>query len=965
MTAPASPDQPALQSAHAWLDEAQAGLMVVTQDHLILFANAALTQMVGAPPGGLVGRTGLSMVVEEDIELVREQVRQRLEGAPGRAYDIRCRRDDGTLFDARVCGRRIEVDGRPADLITITDVSELKDALRRAEWNAGMLARTEALCRSGSFEIDIPTGRIVASSGLAALTGRTDAAQDIHLDRLPWLPVPEQAMVAAIWRDAVPGEPFEFTHRMLCASGETLVVLHRGMVAAGGGRARGVALLQDITAQRDAERRIEELASHDEVTGLPNRVSFLQLVTAAAHGAARESRRLAVLALDVPRVDEVNDTLGFGAGDALAMAIAAALSAACVGDETAAHLGGGEFAVLLGLSGPGPLDDGTVQQRARQLQEAVQAPQQIGGTEVLPACIVGIATFPGNGENAAQLLQCAQTARLGAGSGIAFFQPEATARAVRELRLQSALRGAIERNELALQYQPQVDLSTGAVTGAEALLRWTSPQFGVVPASELIAVAERSALIDEIGAWVMREACQQAAAWRRAGLPPVRVSINLSPAQLAQGGVAAAIRAALSESGADAGCLGIELPESALLTNTERTTTLLRQVKATGVQVAVDDFGTGMSSMSALRNVPIDVVKVDRSFVHDVTAAPAEVSVTRAIITMAHSLHIRVLAIGVESEGQASLLASNGCDAIQGYWFSPPLAAAEFEALLREGRRLPERFTNRSQRKRTLLLVDDEENIVSSLKRLFRREGYHILTANSAAEGLQRLTEAEVDVIVSDQRMPGMTGVEFLRRAKDLYPDTVRMVLSGFTELQSIIDAVNEGAIYKFLTKPWDDARLRAHVAEAFVHKEMADENRRLTRQVDSANNDLALLNERLEALLAQQREQAELLQASAGGVREMLDEIPAPVLGIDPDGMVAYLNREALHALPGAAGLLGRLAGDMLPDGLLDAGPDAAPRAATIGGREFHTLVRALGSDKIARGHLLLLLPAPATATA
>jgi diguanylate cyclase (GGDEF)-like protein/PAS domain S-box-containing protein len=972
MTVSGDHESLALHSARAWLDDAQTGLMVVQGDGVICFANTALTRMIGAAPGQMVGRTGLSMVAPQDLELVREQVRQRLDGELGRPYDIRCRRDDGSLFDARVCGRRIELDGSPADLVTVTDITELKEALRRAEWNAGMLAQTEALCRSGSFEIDLPSGRIVASRGLQAMAGLPDTAvQGELIDETSWIPADERSLVAGFWRNAQPGEPFEFMHRIHAAQGPDLVVLHRGVLGAEtpGQGCRGIAILQDITAQRDAERRIEELATCDEVTGLPNRATFLQYVGAVMHAAQRDARRFAVLALDVPRIDEVNTSLGFGAGDSLMMAIAAVLNGVCTEEEFVAHLGGSEFALLLGGPPPGCGDDDAVLQRAKALQAALQAPQRIGGTEVLPLCIMGVATFPGDGKTPAKLLEQAQTARLGTGlgTGIAFFQPEANAQAMRELRLESALRGAVARGELSLQFQPQVDLGTGTISGAEALLRWTTAEFGVVPAAELITIAERSAQIDAIGAWVMQQACRQAAAWRRAGLPPVRVNVNLSPAQLAHGGVATVIQEALREARVDAGCLGIELTESALLVDPDRTTALLRQIKATGVQVAVDDFGTGMSSMSALRNVPIDVVKVDRSFVHDVTAAPAEVSVTRAIITMAHSLHIRVLAIGVESEGQASLLASNGCDGIQGYWFSPPVSADEFEALLRSGRRLPERFTNRPQRKRTLLLVDDEENIVSSLKRLFRREGYHIVTACSAAEGLQRLTESSVDVIVSDQRMPGMTGVEFLRRAKDLYPDTVRMVLSGFTELQSIIDAVNEGAIYKFLTKPWDDERLRAHVAEAFLHKEMADENRRLARQVESANSDLATLNERLEALLVQQREQAELLQASAGGVREMLDEIPAAVLGIDTDGMVAYLNREALRVLPDAAGLLGQPAADALPASLQGCADESGTgtHSVAIAGREFRALTRALFAGKTPRGQLMLLLPTPTPATA
>lgn len=959
-------DELALQSARTWLDEARTGLLV-TQDDAICFANAALHEMMGAEPGSLRGRPLLSTVAPEDVDRVREQVRQRIQGAPGRPYDIRCRRDDGSLFDARVCGRRILFGGAPADLITLIDVTELKDALRRAHWDKHMLERVERLCRSGSFEIDLPGGDVVLSSGLRALANLPeDRPSPERIDQATWLPPEERALVAGFWRHASHGEPFEFQHQLLSADGRRLVVLHRGVISEvrPDGRQRGVAILQDITAQRDAEQRIQELATRDEVTGLLNRASFLQQVDTAVQGAQWDPYQFALLALDVPRIDEVKATLGFGAGDALTMTIAARLNLCCGEGETVAHLGGSEFALLLTPSHQYRPE--TTLQRAQDVLAALQAPHRIGSHEVFPLCVVGIANFPDDGRSAAQLLECAQTARLGTGSnsGIAFFQPQANAQAMRELRLEAALRNAVAQGELSLQYQPQVDLSTGVITGAEALLRWTNAEFGVVPAAELIAVAERSALIGPIGAWVLREACQQAMAWRRSGLPALRVSVNLSAAQLLldgpQGGVADSIQAALREAGADADCLGIELPESTLLTNVQRTTALLRQIRSLGVQIAVDDFGTGMSSMSSLRSVPIDVVKVDRSFVHDVTTAPAEVSVTRAIITMAHSLHIRVLAMGVESESQAGLLVANGCDAIQGYWFSPPLPAAGFEALLREGRRLPERFTTRPQRKRTLLLVDDEENILSSLRRLFRRDGYHILTASSAAEGLQRLVEGSVDVILSDQRMPGMTGVEFLRRAKDLYPETVRMVLSGFTELQSIIDAVNEGAIYKFLTKPWDDGLLRSHVSEAFRTKEMADENRRLAREVEAAANDLATLNERLEQSLLQQRQQAELLQASSGGLREILDELPAAVVGIDTEGMVAYINREALMVLPEACDLLGRMASEALPQDLQlpTDEPQAGEHQVHIAGRHFQAFRRPLRKGRVPRGALWLLVP-------
>jgi FixJ family two-component response regulator len=442
----------------------------------------------------------------------------------------------------------------------------------------------------------------------------------------------------------------------------------------------------------------------------------------------------------------------------------------------------------------------------------------------------------------------------------------------------------------------------------------------------------------------------------------VRVAVNLAASQLQQPDLASHVQALLLETGADPACLGIEITESMVMADVEGAAATLRAIKAMGVQISLDDFGTGFSSLSCLSRLPIDVVKVDRSFVHDVMADAQDVSVTRAIIHMTHGLQMRALAEGVETEGQLALLSAAGCDEFQGYWFSKPVPAPEFEALLRAGKRLPERYLRQPgvARQPTLLLVDDEENILSALKRLLRRDGYRIITATSAEQGLQRLAEETIDVIVSDQRMPGMTGVEFLLRAKALYPHTLRLVLSGYTELQSIIDAVNEGAIYKFLTKPWDDERLRGHVAEAFRQKELADENRRLARKVDSANADLAALNERLERTLTEQREQADLLATSAGSMRDVFDELPIAVLATDPDGTLAFVNREAERLLPQLAGSLGGPAGDCLPAALLvPALPDSHVTVqVTLAGLNFAVMSRALPGAGPARGRLMLFLP-------
>lgn len=905
-----------LEAATAFdlLESAEVGVFLV-QDWVVCYANPAMARMVGRPMGDLVGAPYDAFTATEHRPHVRSVMERRLAGKEGRWGDMKCLRADGSLVDVRAFARLLRNGGRSAVLVTMLDVTELRTALRRAEWNAQLLARTEALSRTGSMELEMPGGAARLSDGLRRLLGlddRDDAAPT--LDSIEWIPADERAYVAGIWRAAAVDEPFEFQHRVTCRDGRRLTVLHRGsLIADADGSLIGIALLQDITAQREAEQRIQELANQHEVTGLPNRASLLDQLDAAVHAARWGDSRLALLSVQIPQVTSVKTTMGFGAGDTLAMALAARLRGACSAGEFIGQVADDEFAVLLegapSADGQdGAFDEAALRARAGALLAAIGLPVRLGATDVFPLSIAGVAIFPRDAADAAALLEAAQAARLDARAGqdIAFFRPEVNQRAVRTLRIEGALRQAIANDAFELHYQPQVDLASGIISGAEALLRWSAPDLGPVSPAEFVPVAERSGLIGAIGDWVLRKACADLARWRDRGLPSVRVGINLSPTDLQRPDLAAHVDQILVANGLDGTVLSIELTEGMVMSDTERAASVLRELKALGIETALDDFGTGFSSLSYLCRLPIDIVKVDRSFVHDVTAPVEEVSVTRAIINMAHGLRMRVLAEGVETEGQLSLLASHGCDLVQGFWFSRPVPAASFETMLEQRKCLPQQFRTQGRKSRTLLLVDDEDNIVASLRRLLRRDGYTIITASGGEEGLRRLADHEVDVIVSDQRMPGMTGVEFLRRAKALYPHTIRMVLSGYTELQSIIDAVNEGAIYKFLTKPWEDERLRQHVAEAFRQKDLEDENRRLAHQVETANADLAALNSRLETLVAQQREHADLLAASAGNMRHLVEEMPAALAAVDASGQVVLVNREACSQIPGAVRWIG-----------------------------------------------------------
>jgi EAL domain-containing protein (putative c-di-GMP-specific phosphodiesterase class I)/CheY-like chemotaxis protein len=522
------------------------------------------------------------------------------------------------------------------------------------------------------------------------------------------------------------------------------------------------------------------------------------------------------------------------------------------------------------------------------------------------------------------------------------------------LKMESDLRNALERAEFVLHYQPQADLCSGQVVGMEALIRWNHPERGMILPGSFIGFAEKCGLIEAIGAWVLRTACAQVRQWQDMGLGAYRIGVNLSALQLSSGGFAQLVETALAEAGLPAERLNLELPESLLVNDVENVVTLLNRLNALGVQLTIDDFGTGYSSLAYLKRFPIDVLKIDRSFVKEILTDPHDAAISDAIISMAHSLGIRVIAEGIESEGQCEFLARNMCDEMQGQLFAPALPAQQVEALLRAGRCLPKHLLRMHRQPRRLLLVDDEPSILSALKRQMRRDGYEILTATGGREGLDLLARQSIDVIVSDQRMPGMTGVEFLRTVKTLYPETVRIVLSGFTELQSVTDAVNEGAIYKFLTKPWDDDQLREHVAKAFEHKEMADENSRLNLEVRAANQELAHANRRLEELLQQQQQQIQRGEVTLDIVREALLHVPLPVIGVDDDGVVVFVNTAAQALFAGKGSLLGGDAAALMPEVWAAAGE--RPGGAAIDGATYDVMARAMGHGTQSRGRLIIL---------
>ena len=642
----------------------------------------------------------------------------------------------------------------------------------------------------------------------------------------------------------------------------------------GPGAPGALVMHSDVTERMLTERRILSDAQFDPLTGLPNHSLFRDRLEYACAAARRDRSHVAVLYVDADGFSRINDRLGRAFGDRLIAALGARLRHEVRESDTIARLAADRFAIVLTHLAEGP----NAARCASRLLRALQDPFQIDGHEIRLAASIGVSLYPEDTPNVDALVRLAEEtlhrAKLAGGNDFRFFTPETDARLHRTLESEEDLRGALERGEFVLHYQPKLSCATGKIIGAEALLRWLHPQRGLVSPAEFVPILEQSGMIAAVGAWVTRAACAQARQWHDAGFPDMCVAVNLTGRQLREPALLEQVRAALDASGLPPHALELDLTESLLMEHAVEAAETMRALRELGVRLSIDDFGTGYSSLSHLKRLPVNSLKIDRSFIHDIVDDPNDVSITRAIIQLAHQLRLKVVAVGVETESQLGLLIGNGCDEIQGHFFSRACPVDEITVMLRERRGLPSDMLPGARGGRTLLLVDDEENIVAALRRLLRRSGYRILTADSASMGLEVLAREKVDVIISDQRMPGMSGVDFLRRVKVIHPDTVRIVLSGYTELQSITDAINEGAIYKFLTKPWDEALLLANIDEAFKHRDMIEDNRRLGAKLLESNSELARVSVQLEAALGAQREHIARSQATSGA-REQPDCAP------------------------------------------------------------------------------------------
>ena len=582
-----------------------------------------------------------------------------------------------------------------------------------------------------------------------------------------------------------------------------------------------VSVVRDISERKQAQQKLQHQANHDALTGLPNRNYFYETLRKTIALAGIQGWKVAVMFIDMDHFKNVNDTLGHGVGDELLINFSNRLMTCVRMRDTVGRLGGDEFGVIL------VMEQGHkgAAQVAAKIRDALHQPFDLQGYEVIMTASIGVTIYPDDGVDPDVLIKYADTAMYQAKHAgrntYRFFTAQMNVDVLQRQDLENALRKAIERDEFVLHYQPKVSLTTGAVVGLEALLRWARPGHGLVAPGVFIPVLEESGLIVRVGGWVIDAACRQIREWQMGEVGSIQVSVNVAGRQFIEGDLEADVVRALAEHEVPAGLLELELTETSLVANTERTMECLSNLRQRGVKVSIDDFGTGYSSLAYLRRFPIDKLKIDIAFIRDVTSNPDDAAIVQAVITMAHSLNLEVIAEGVETEAQQSYLRRHQCDQMQGYLVSRPLSAPLMTKLILM-RKTVEYPAEPDVARQTLLLVDDDPFMLELLATQLSGQQYRVLQAQSGAEAFEMLAQHEVQVVLCDQSMPEMKGTVFLDSVRAIYPETFRIVLSGQANLEEMMAAVNRATVDRFYTKPWDPEEMLASVRQAFLHPRVA-----------------------------------------------------------------------------------------------------------------------------------------------
>jgi diguanylate cyclase (GGDEF)-like protein/PAS domain S-box-containing protein len=629
----------------------------------------------------------LDFVAPPDRAAVQAAIRSVVEEGSEAAVEAHLMDRTGALRPYHFTGRPLRLAGESCVMGFGRDISERK----RAEEQTLRAKERLDLALTGSklalWDWDLRNDRVYFNEGWSTILGGRRRETTVDWDEARAVIHPDDAPLhEAAVANAVQGvsDEFECEYRVRHASGEWIWVHARGKVTqrGEGGRAlRMTGTSTNISKRKLAEERAEYLATRDALTGLPNRVLLHDRLEQGIVNCARNRAGFAFMFIDLDRFKTINDSLGHDVGDELLKAVASRLAACVRASDTVARLGGDEFAVILeNLRGT---DDEGAQQVAEKMIAAMAEPMIIGAHHLNTSCSIGISLYPADGRDSATLMKHADVAMYFAKekgrNNYRFFSAEMNQRAQERLSIENYLRLALRRGELVLHYQPRIRMADGALTGVEALVRWSHPRRGLLDPGKFIDVAEDSGLIVPIGEWVLESACRQLREWQAVLGKGFRISVNLSVGQLTDADrLYRAVEGAVRGSGIDPAALELELTESILMQNLGEKAALLDRLGALGVGISIDDFGTGYSSLSYLKRLPVDAIKIDSSFVRDLELDANDEAIVRAIIAMAHSLKLSVVAEGVETQAQFESLRALGCDEYQGFFASPALPPADF-----------------------------------------------------------------------------------------------------------------------------------------------------------------------------------------------------------------------------------------------------------------------------------------------
>jgi len=670
------------------LDHIHESVIVMDPDGFITRWNRGAERIFGYTAAEMIGRNILFLYVEDESGDNEVAFSDALFDESKREMEVRRRRKSGEVFWASLqISVMRDTEGATTGLIGyLSDITERVKAREALELHARIFENSE----EGIMITDATLHIVSVNGAFCRIMGYT--ANDVigQTPKLFQSGRHDAAFYAEMWRqlDAFGNWRGEVWNKRKAGGLFPMASSISAVRNAAGVVTHYFAIFSDITERKQTDERIHHLAYYDALTGLPNRTLFFKLTTQALAAAERNHVHGAVLFIDLNRFKPINDTLGHGIGDRLLQQIGARLRTALRDEDIVARLGGDEFVIaLFDLT-----QDNYAGLVADKILAALDLPFQIEEHELKLGAAIGISVYPEDGSDAETLVRLADIAMYRAKhdsrDSYAFYSSEMNQKALDRLNIENGLRHALEENQLVLYYQPKVDIASGLITGAEALVRWQHPERGMVPPGEFIPVAEESGLIVQIGSWVLEAACTQAAVWAAAGLPHVKVAINLTAREF-DPALTQRVQTVLDRHSLPSSWLELEITESMLTHSTEAVIHMMDELHHLGVTLALDDFGTGFSSLSYLKRFPIDTLKIDRSFIIGIPADTDDCAIAGAIVSMSKQLKHRVIAEGVETLEQLDHLRNIGCDEIQGYLFSPPVPAAKFELMLREGKRLP------------------------------------------------------------------------------------------------------------------------------------------------------------------------------------------------------------------------------------------------------------------------------------